>query len=42
MIAKVMVPETETPETASGTRVVIERDATNVIDAAAGTSLEEV
>ncbi len=35
LIAKVMVPETETPETAGGTPLVIERDAVNVIDAAA-------
>ncbi len=36
LIAKVMVPESGSPETAGGTRVVIERDAANVIDAAAG------
>ncbi len=35
LIAKVMVPETDTPETAGGTPLVIERDAVNVIDAAA-------
>jgi CNT family concentrative nucleoside transporter len=36
LIAKVMVPETDTPATAGGAQVVIERDAANVIDAAAG------
>ena len=35
LIAKVMVPETDTPETAGGTHVVIESEAANVIDAAA-------
>ena len=36
LIAKVMVPETGTPETAGGTRAAIERESANVIDAAAG------
>ena len=36
LIAKVMVPETGTPETAGGTRAAIERESVNVIDAAAG------
>ncbi len=35
VIAKVMVPETETPETGGGARVRIERPAANFIDAAA-------
>ena len=35
LIAKVMVPESGSPETAGGTRLVIERDSANVIDAAA-------
>lgn len=35
LIAKVMVPEKGSPETGGGTRLVIERDSANVIDAAA-------
>lgn len=35
LIAKVMVPEDETPETGLGTKTVIEMDSVNVIDAAA-------
>ena len=35
LIAKVMVPESGSPETSGGTRLVIERDSANVIDAAA-------
>ena len=35
LLAKVMLPETETPETARGGRVHLERTAVNVIDAAA-------
>jgi CNT family concentrative nucleoside transporter len=35
MLAKVMVPETETPRTASGAGASVERTAVNVIDAAA-------
>ncbi len=34
VVAKVMVPETETPETAGGGRVRVERPAANLIDAA--------
>jgi CNT family concentrative nucleoside transporter len=36
LIAKVMVPETGSPETAGGARAAVERESTNVIDAAAG------
>jgi CNT family concentrative nucleoside transporter len=36
LIAKVMVPETGSPETAGGARVAVERESANVIDAAAG------
>ena len=35
LIAKVMVPETETPQTAGNVTVPVEKTATNVIDAAA-------
>lgn len=35
LIAKVMVPETETPQTAGSVTVPVEKTATNVIDAAA-------
>jgi CNT family concentrative nucleoside transporter len=35
LLAKVMIPETEKPETASAARVVVERTAVNPIDAAA-------
>ncbi len=34
-VAKLMVPERETPETAGGARVALEREAVNAIDAAA-------
>jgi CNT family concentrative nucleoside transporter len=35
LIAKVMIPETEVPETSGGARVSVERESINVIDAAA-------
>lgn len=35
LLAKVMLPETETPETAAGGRAQVERSTVNVIDAAA-------
>jgi CNT family concentrative nucleoside transporter len=39
LVAKVMVPETETPETAEGGHAGIERNEVNVIDAAAAGAL---
>lgn len=35
MIAKIMIPETEQPESGAGAHVIVQRDSINVIDAAA-------
>jgi CNT family concentrative nucleoside transporter len=39
LVAKLMVPETESPETATGARVFVPRSAVNLIDAAAAGAL---
>ena len=40
LVAKVMVPETETPATAGGARTTVELQTVNVIDAAAGGAID--